>query len=180
MKTALIIIDMQQGSFTSDQNRHDVDGLIARINTLSSATRRTSGIVIFVKHNGKIDDAHHPSQPGYRLLPELDVFENDVIVTKTSCDSFLDTELETHLVNTSVDRLIITGCATDYCVDTTVRGALGRGYATIVPTDGHTTSDREHLDAISIINHHNAVWADFISPAGAATLMPCREITFEG
>ena len=178
MKTALIIIDMQQASFTQDQKRYDANGLINRINTLSSATRQAAGIVIFVQHNGTIDDGHHPSQQGWKLLPELDALEGDIFVTKSACDSFLDTELEIQLSKASIERLIIMGCATDYCVDTTVRGALGRGYPTIVPTDGHTTADREHLDAVSIINHHNAIWADFISPAGAATLMPCSDIIF--
>ena len=65
-----------------------------------------------------------------------------------------------------IDRLIITGCATDYCVDTTVRSALARGWPTIVPSDGHTTVDRPHLSATQIIAHHNAIWADFLAPEG--------------
>jgi nicotinamidase-related amidase len=61
-------------------------------------------------------------------------------------------------------------------VDTTVRSALGRGYATIVPSDGHTTADRPHLSAEKIIAHHHAIWSDFIAPSEPAVLCPCADV----
>jgi hypothetical protein len=67
---------------------------------------------------------------------------DDEIVRKRSCDAFLETTLEQVLRESGIDRLIITGCATDYCVDTTVRSALARGWPTVAPSDGHTTVDR--------------------------------------
>src|SRR3546814_15769874 len=70
-------------------------------------------------------------------------------------------------------RLILAGCATDYCVDTTVRAALARGWRTTVPSDGHTTADRPPLSAAKIITHPNAIWADFTPPAGPAPVCPC-------
>jgi nicotinamidase-related amidase len=98
---------------------------------------------------------------------------DDLVVHKTSCDAFLHTSLEDVLKQNGVSRVIVTGCATDFCVDTTVRSALARGYPTTVPADGHTTSDRPYLPAHKIIEHHNFVWSDFISPAGPATVIPC-------
>jgi hypothetical protein len=44
-----------------------------------------------------------------------------------------------------------------------------------VPGDGHTTSDRPHLSAAKIIEHHNAIWADFLSPVSAAKVCACDE-----
>ena len=38
--------------------------------------------------------------------------------------------------------LLVTGCATDFCVDTTVRVAASRDYEIVVVADGHTTADR--------------------------------------
>ncbi|WP_202800490.1 isochorismatase family protein [Novosphingobium sp. Rr 2-17] len=73
-------------------------------------------------------------------------------------------------------ELIVTGCATDFCVDTTVRSALALGYKTIIPEDGHTTSDRPYLSAQKVIEHHNAIWANFISPVGPAHLTRCERI----
>ena len=77
-----------------------------------------------------------------------------------------------------VERLVVTGCATDYCVDTTVRSALVQGYRTVVPCDAHTTADRLHLTAEQIIAHHHAIWSDFISPVGPATVCRSSEVAF--
>jgi len=175
-RTALIVIDLQQGSFGPQARRHDAVGLVARINEFGARVRSAGGSVVFVQHDGPPGDPHHPSAPGWHLLSDLRVEARDTIVRKTACDSFLGTSLESTLENRGIRRLIITGCATDYCVDTTVRSALARSYRTIVPLDGHTTSDRPHLAATAIIAHHNAIWADFIAPAGPARLCLSKDV----
>jgi nicotinamidase-related amidase len=176
MKHALLVIDMQQGSFTDQATKFDSDGLVRRLNTLAEAVRRANGLVIFIQHDGPQGDPHHPDLPGWNLLTDLEVRAGDATIRKRSCDAFLDTSLDELLHSRSIERLIITGSATDYCVDTTVRSALARSYPTIVPVDGHTTSDRPHLTAEKIIEHHNAIWSDFIAPAGPATICRCSEI----
>jgi nicotinamidase-related amidase len=176
VKTALVIIDMQEGSFTPRTARHDTAGLVDRLNRLAEAVRLAGGAVVFVQHDGPVGDPHHPDQPGWRLLPELDAREGDLFIRKTACDSFLGTPLEATLQSHAIQRLIVTGCATDYCVDTTVRSALARGYATVAPADGHTTSNRPHFTAQQIIAHHNSIWADFIAPGGAARVCPCADV----
>jgi len=179
MTHALIIIDMQQGSFGAATPRHDAAALVDRLNKLADAVRAKSGAVVFVQHDGPPGDPHHPDLPGWRLLEDLDVRPADTIIRKTSCDAFLDTTLDEFLRSRSIDRLIVTGSATDYCVDTTVRSALARGYPTTVPADGHTTLDRPHLGAAKIIEHHNAIWADFIAPRGPALVCPCADVRLD-
>lgn len=176
MRHALIVIDMQQGPFGDAPPWHDVAGLVGRMNRLADAIRPTGGAVVFIQHDGPPGDPYHPDSPGSRFLSALDVRSADTVIHKQACDSFLDTPLEAFLRGQSIDRLIITGWATDYCVDTTVRSALARGYPTIVPSDGHTTSNRPHLAAEKIIEHHNAIWADFIAPRGPALVQPCAEV----
>jgi nicotinamidase-related amidase len=176
MPTALLVIDMQVGSFGKESRRHDVPGLVGRLNALARRVRAGGGTVIFVQHDGPDGDPHHPSQPGWALLPELEHLSADVIVHKTACDSFLGTELERVLATRGLRDIVVTGCATDYCVDTTVRAALARGYRTTVPSDGHTTADRPHLSAAKIIEHHNAIWRDFIAPGGPAKVCACDEV----
>ena len=167
---------MQRGSFAASSPRHDAEGLVVRLNTLASRVRAGGGLVVFVQHEGPPGDPHHPDEPGFEVLPELHVAEGDLRIRKQSCDAFLGTTLEAELAAGSIGEVIVTGCATDYCVDTTVRTALGKGYRTLVPTDGHTTADRPHLSAAKIIEHHNAIWADFLSPAGPAKVCRCDEV----
>lgn len=176
MTPALVIIDMQRGSFTPMTARHDAEGLVTRLNGLAARVRAAGGTVVFVQHDGPEGDPHHPDHPGWRLLPGLDARPQDPVVRKTACDAFLGTTLEQVLRQQGADALIVTGCATDYCVDTTVRAALARGWRTVVPSDGHTTADRPHLPAVKIIEHHNAIWADFIAPCGPAEVRPCAEV----
>ncbi|MEP3114888.1 cysteine hydrolase family protein [Nisaea sp.] len=176
MNTALIIIDMQLGCFTPYSARHDTLGTVARINGLAAKLRARGMPVIYVQHDGPNGDPHHPDAPGWQLLPELEQDSADRIVRKASCDAFLDTGLASLLEREKVKQVIVTGCASDFCVDTTVRSALARCYDTIVPSDGHTTADRPYLSATKIIEHHNTVWSDFLSPVGPATVMPAAEI----
>jgi nicotinamidase-related amidase len=176
MRQALIIIDMQQGSFGPASPRHDAEGLVGRLNRLADRVRGAGGIVVFVQHAGVEGDPHHPSQPGHALLEGLEVLPDDLRVLKNSCDAFLGTRLEAELRARGIGGLIVTGCATDHCVDTTVRAALAKAFPTTAPSDGHTTCNRAHLSAEKIIQHHNAIWADFLSPAGSARVCPCAEI----
>jgi nicotinamidase-related amidase len=173
-RTALIVIDMQQGLFTTP--KHDAAGTVARINGLADRIRAADGIVIWVQHEG-LEGAFHPGGPGWRLLPELRPQKADQFVRKTSCDAFLDTDLAEKLAAANIGRVIVTGCATDFCVDTTIRSALARRFQTIVPVDGHTTSDRPHLPAKKVMEHHHAIWSDFLSPVGPAILTRCEEVS---
>lgn len=176
MTDALIIIDMQQGAFVEGRPLHDAAGLIGRLNRLADAVRARDGAVVFIQHDGPAGDPFHPDRPGWRLIEELTPRPTDTVIRKKSCDAFLETSLEEFLRTRAIDRLIITGWATDCCVDTTVRSALARGYPTVVPSDGHTAANRPHLPAEKIIEHHNAIWADFIAPGGPAVVCPTSDV----
>jgi nicotinamidase-related amidase len=158
---ALLTIDMQVGCFAGEPPRRDAAGTLGRINALAAAIR-PRGRVVHVQHADDGDFA--PGSPGWAFVPGLDRAAGDPVVAKAACDAFLETRLADEL--DGVDELVITGCATDFCVDTTVRAAAARGYQVIVPTDAHTTRDRPYLDAATIIAHHHAMWSDLLLPRG--------------
>jgi len=118
---ALLVIDMQKGSFNSDTPRYDEKGVVNRINSLASSIRSTDGYVIFVQHDGSKEKEFYPGSLEWELLSELYVDPQDYLLTKTANDSFYRTELKALLEKFNIKELIITGCATDYCIDTTVR-----------------------------------------------------------
>jgi nicotinamidase-related amidase len=60
-------------------------------------------------------------------------------------------------------RVIVTGWATDFCVDATVRSTVSRDHHVVVVGDAHTLSDRPHLPATAIIAHHNWLWSGLIT-----------------
>jgi nicotinamidase-related amidase len=161
----LLVIDMQVALF-ADGSRLDAPGLVSRINALAGRVRASGGRVIFVRHTDESGDDYRAGTPGWQLLPDLDVDEQDEVIAKSTCDCFEGTELSSLIPVDSTGRLIITGCATDFCVDTTVRSAAVRGYDVWAPQDGHTTADRPHLSAEQVIRHHVYVWSEFIGARG--------------
>jgi nicotinamidase-related amidase len=172
---ALVIIDMQAGSFGPDSPaRYDADGLVERLNGLAHWVRARQGLVVWVLHDGSASDDLAPGTDGWQVLPALEQHPNDAKIRKTACDSFLGTGLEALLRERDPSRVIVTGWATDFCVDTTVRASTGKGFETWAPSDGHTTSDRPHLSAPQIIEHHNYVWSELIAPGGPVTVASCQ------
>lgn len=159
---SLLVIDMQVASF-AERKQHDIPGLVRRINLLSSVVRNTGGSVVFVQHEGTEAEGLLPDTPGWHVLPSLDVQSRDIFIRKTKNDAFADTLLHDELLKLRAQTLAIAGWATDYCVDSTIRSAVSRGFRVIVPSDAHTVSDREHLSALQIIDHHNRIWAGLIA-----------------
>jgi nicotinamidase-related amidase len=176
MSDALLVIDMQVAGFPPGETRHDAGGVVGRINALASWIRGRGGLVVWVQHDGPAGDPFAPESPGWALLPSLTREPVDATLRKTACDSFLGTGLAALLRRLGATRVIVTGWATDFCVDTTIRAATGHGFATWAVADAHTCGDRPHLEAEAVIRHHNWVWADLIAPGGPVTVVPAAAL----
>lgn len=159
LKYVLLIIDMQQATFGRPTPIFDATGLVERINSLANRVRADSGRVILIQFSGPPGTPYDRSQDGWKLVPELNVESSDLRFSKTASDAFQSTNLETILGIPSESRLIVTGCDTEFCVDSTIRSALARDYDVTVPDDGHSLSDRPHLNAEKVIEHHNNIWS---------------------
>jgi nicotinamidase-related amidase len=177
MSDALVIVDMQVGSFSpSCPPRHDQKALFGRLKALAQRVRANGGHVVWVQHDGPSGDVLEPGTDGWQILPVLEPSIEDERVSKTACDAFLGTPLEMLLRNQGCDRVIITGWATDFCVDTTVRSCIAKGFKTCAAADGHTLTDRPYLPATKVIEHHNYVWSNLIAPGGPVTVATCEEL----
>ena len=78
-------------------------------------------------------------------------------------DPFAGTPLRQTLEQLAPDRVLVAGWATDFCVDATIRSAVSHGHHVVVVGDGHTLSDRPHLDAPTVMRHHHFVWSGLIT-----------------
>jgi nicotinamidase-related amidase len=174
---ALLIIDMQKGMFTV--SRFDLQNVIGNINMIAQRIRKLNGKVIFIQHEGNKEEGYVPNTEEWELIPEISRDKNDVILRKTACDSFYKTDLEGVLRKNRVKQIIITGCATDYCVDTTIKAATSREYYVFVPKDGHTTADRPSMTAKQVIDHYNWIWSNLILPGKNMQVLPTRELLHE-
>ena len=172
---ALLVTDMQKGLF-ENAARYDADGVVSRIAALLAAFRKAGRPVVFVQHDGLEGDELEPGAPGWEILPAVAPWPGEPVVHKTACDAFLETDLDRTLRGLGVREVAIVGCVTDFCVDTTLRAATSLGYDVTAVSDGHTTADRAHLDAETIIAHHNWMWTNLILPGRAVRLSSAREM----
>ena len=157
---ALLVIDMQIGSFRPYTLRYDTIGLIDRINLLSEHFRTHHDPVIFIQHDGTSENCFLPGTEDWEILPELTQNKGDIFISKTANDAFYKTKLQAFLATNQISELFITGCATDFCIDTTIKSAISKEYRITVIEDGHTSADRPHMKALTVIQHYNWVWAD--------------------
>jgi ureidoacrylate peracid hydrolase len=69
------------------------------------------------------------------------------IVTKHRFDAFLNTDLELVLRSNAVRSVVLTGVATNVCVETTARQAFVRDYHVVLPADGAAAYSGDEHDA---------------------------------
>lgn len=170
----LLVVDMQKALFATP--RFDAQTVVANINRVAAAIRRSAGRVIYVQHNGSAAEGLYPHTDGWSLLDALHVEPADTFIGKTICDSFFATGLSDVLARLAPEQVIVAGCASEFCVDTTIRSAVSHGFAVVAVADGHTTADRPHLDAKAIIEHHNWVWKNLITPGAPVSVQTADEL----
>lgn len=170
-KRVVMVIDMQNGVFVTPRINRET--CAARINQLTQA----ADLTIFIQHAeaGGLEEG----SDGFALLPELTIPANAQFVTKTACDSFYKTTLEQVLREQAITDFVICGCATDYCVDTTIKNGASRGYRITVAEDAHTTAHRPAAQAQTLIAHYNDVWRDLIVPDNPVLVKPIETILRE-
>jgi ureidoacrylate peracid hydrolase len=69
------------------------------------------------------------------IVPELAPEPGDVVVSKHRYSGFFETELDAVLHRLRAKYLLVTGCTTSICVESTVRDAMFRDYSCIVLED---------------------------------------------
>jgi ureidoacrylate peracid hydrolase len=69
------------------------------------------------------------------IVPELKPQADDIVVYKHRFSGFYQTDLDATLKQLRVKYLIVTGCTTSVCVESTVRDAMFRDYACVLLAD---------------------------------------------
>jgi len=69
------------------------------------------------------------------VVDELKPHADDIVLYKTRFSGFYKTDLDARLRDLGVKHLIVTGCTTSICVESTVRDAMFRDYLCVLLTD---------------------------------------------
>lgn len=155
MATALVIIDVQQGFFTLPQPPHDGERIVERIASLLERARGREVPVFHVQHDGGPGHILEHETPGWRLHPRLAPTDAEHVIEKRHSSAFHGTDLHDLLSGSNIDRIVVAGMQTEYCVDSSCRAAAALGYSVLLARDAHTTLDTPALSAAQIIAHHN-------------------------
>jgi nicotinamidase-related amidase len=177
MKTALLIIDVQQGLCEGDQCAFESVKVIERINSVSAKARAAGALTVFVQHESKSGYLGFNSRE-WQLAQGIEAVPSDVRLRKTTPDSFHKTELESLLKLNGITELVICGMHTEFCVDTTTRRAMALGYPVVLVADAHTTMDNPYLTARQIIGHHNATLTNISSFGPRVQAIDAKDVVF--
>ena len=172
--TALVVIDVQNDVMVA---AHDRDPVIARIVGLVDRARAAGVPVVWVQHS---DDGLKRGSEGWQYIPELaERRDGEAVVHKRYRDSFEDTDLEQRLAERGIGHLVVAGAQTDFCVRSTIHGALTRGYDVTLVGDAHTTEDLSAHGAPTpdkVIAHTNLYWAGQRVPGRTAAVLDAAEV----
>jgi nicotinamidase-related amidase len=179
MKSALLVIDIQQAMCEGEYAAYDIERVIERINALAAKTRAAGAPVIFIQHEETDGPLQFGTDP-WQLAGTLDVKPGDVRIRKQTPDSFHKTELQELLRERGVTHLVACGLQSDFCVDSTVRRALALGYPVVLASDAHSTLDNGVLTAAQITAHHNVTLGNMMSFGVRVTAVPAAEVKIAG
>lgn len=175
--TALLVIDVQVG-IVEGFHAYRGSEVIEQINSLLAKARAAKMPIIYVQHDGEAGHPLEVGSEGWQIHPEIKPHPEDLIIRKRASDSFFETTLRRDLEARGIKHLIVTGCMTEYCVDTTARRAVSMGYDVTLVSDAHTTIDNKLLTAAQIIAHHNALLDGFDAGSHAISVKTADEVTF--
>ncbi|MFD4015632.1 cysteine hydrolase family protein [Streptomyces sindenensis] len=175
--SALLVIDMQN---TLVAIAHRPSATVAAIAGLQARARAAGAPVVFAQQQ---DEELEPGTDGWRIVPELAPAAGDTVVPKSAPDSFLGTRLDAVLRARGVTEVVVTGFATEICVESTARQALSRGYDVVLVADGHTTSLRpatssRYAAPEASVAHHNEIYRNLRFPGRRVRVLPAAEVDF--
>jgi nicotinamidase-related amidase len=176
-RMALVIIDVQRGIIDNPRAWRAAE-VLATIGGLAAQARAAGVPVIYVQHGGPAGSPVEAGTPGAEIHGAIGPLPGETVIHKRACDSFLGSSLDDELRSRGIGRIVVTGCMSQYCVDTACRRALSLGYDVILAADAHTTWDMGGLTAEQIAGHHNAIFEDFSALDHAILVKPAAEIRF--
>ncbi|WP_395016298.1 cysteine hydrolase family protein [Dongia sp.] len=174
MTTALLMIDIQKAMWMEPKPPHNDQEFLKNATALLEKARAKGVPVIHIRHDGGEGDAFHEGLEGFEIRPEVAPKGSEKIVTKYHCSSFKDTGLDAELRKLGVDKLVIAGMQTDFCVDTACRVAHSLGYDVTLAEDAHTTLDNATMSAADTIAYHSGLLKDRF-----ARFQPVAKIEFK-
>ncbi len=144
--TALVVIDIQNFYFEK--------GLVPLTGSVEAAQQAGRVLAAFRSRQLTVVHVRHapatlqfvdgePTDPQYRIRPEVAPAAGEKIVTKHYANSFRETDLLEYLRQKGIKRLVLAGMQTHMCLEAAARAAADLGFEVIVVHDACATRPLE-------------------------------------
>jgi nicotinamidase-related amidase len=155
-KTALVLIDLQNGVVSRDTKPYAANEVMERSRTLAEAFRAKRAPVVYVRV--LISDLLSlPSDEAMNLPKDIPVSASeiaesagmqsgDLLISKRHWGAFARTELEQELRSRGIETIVLAGIATNMGVESTLRQGTGLGFAFVTVEDACSTFSPEMQD----------------------------------
>lgn len=142
---AVLVVDMLN-DFFKDGGKMVLEGgevLYEPIEQLTRQARQLKMPVFWLNQSLSLDDTLFKKRVvhclkgswGAKIVDDLTVADDDIIVPKRRYSGFFQTDLDLHLRERNIQQVVVTGVVTNICVRSTVNDAFFLGYDVFVPTE---------------------------------------------
>ena len=151
-----------------------------RLGTLLAAARRSGILVIHIQNTalpGRMSDSpaqihfnlrmHEsarrdgpplrytiPGTPGHGFADGFEPGEDELVVRKYRSSGFWGTNLQMLLRSNGIETVVVGGCTTEGCVESTARDAMFNDFYVVVPEDCVASDDRAQHEASMLLMRH--------------------------
>jgi nicotinamidase-related amidase len=149
MTTALLFIDVQRNMLEGDHPVPAAGEVRPALAALLATARSARAPVVHVQNDGPPGEPDEPHTDGWQLV--FPAADGELVVRKDQADTFADNpDLAQSLRDRGVDRVVVAGMQSEYCVHATGRGALGHGFDVVLASGAHATYDAGAVGAADI------------------------------
>ena len=174
-QTALVVIDLQN-AFMQPGVAHTLcemaPKIVPNVNRLATALRAAGGTVAWVRTTATAEtledwsvfydllapdakqrrlEALAEGSIGHDFWSGLDIRSADLIATKLRYSAFIQgsSDLTARLRERGIDTVVITGCVTNVCCESSARDAMMVNFKTVMVSDGNAAAnDQEHANSL--------------------------------
>ena len=154
MKTAFIIIDVQN---ILVETGFETEKLLEKITYLQDQARSKNIEIIYVQH---IETPEAQTSEDWRLSELLNRKSDERVFQKKYNSIFKETGLKEYLDKQGIEKLVLCGMQTEYCVDTSVKVAFEYGYQLVIPEGAVTTFDGDDIPAETLNEFYENIWEE--------------------
>jgi streptothricin hydrolase len=153
--TALVLIDVQNNMFDVNHSVYQSEIILIKLKKLLKVARDLYLPVVFIQNNCKAGQPDHAGFVGWKLHPEFQPTDEDLVVQKFQTDAFENTSLHSLLQMLGITDLVIAGLQSETDILVNCKKAHEIGYQVILVQDAHSTYDSKTEKAADIIQRIN-------------------------